>query len=299
MPNPHGAKNCKVVTPFAEACETAELLNFSALVSSEQKSRRYLLGFCWKNHQRHCLHCRARKLYKLADGRRRCAACGYTFHDFSRRFLKACNFSCRQWLWFLKLFELDATPRDMAGQLGVHYETVLKAQDAVRRALLAQSLDAPALFRAGLCSGPGSAPPAQPLQDAPVFGLIELNGLVLCDLLPDLTPAALLHFKTNFHLATASLGQVVYTAPYRQYLSLLCCGPALWPAQYVRHETKGLPVEANRFWLYAKRRFARLRGIAPAHFSLHLKELEFRFNHREARLFPLLAEAVCGVVPQG
>ncbi len=40
------------------------------LVFTETSARRYLLGFCWKNHQRFCPRCRCRKVYRLADGRR-------------------------------------------------------------------------------------------------------------------------------------------------------------------------------------------------------------------------------------
>ncbi|NLP05694.1 DDE transposase, partial [Candidatus Fermentibacteria bacterium] len=60
---------------------------YESLISSPASARKYLLGFCWKNHQRHCPRCRTRKLYRLADGRRRCSKCGFTFHDFSGRWI--------------------------------------------------------------------------------------------------------------------------------------------------------------------------------------------------------------------
>ena len=35
------------------------------------------------------------------------------------------------------------------------------------------------------------------------------------------------------------------------------------------------------FWSYAKRRLAKFNGFSRQTFLLHLKECEFRFNHRE------------------
>ena len=34
------------------------------------------------------------------------------------------------------------------------------------------------------------------------------------------------------------------------------------------------------FWSFAKRRLAKFNGLAGKYFVLHLKECEFRFNHR-------------------
>ena len=39
------------------------------------------------------------------------------------------------------------------------------------------------------------------------------------------------------------------------------------------------------FWSYAKRRLQKFSGISTATFCLHLKETEFRFNHRRDNLY--------------
>ena len=274
-----------------------DIFAFNSLVSTENAARRYLLGFCWKNHQRFCPRCRERHLYKVQGGRRRCARCHYTFHDFSRRFLQGCGFTAREWLWFLKLFELDVPIREAAVQLGVSYATALKARDTVQRAILAQAVDARAhyaLARPGAeGDGPGAGEPP-----TPVFGVMDLDGYILCDLLPDLTPETLLHFKRSFCLKTASVGRVVYTAPYRKYRMLVACGPRLWPTRAVRHDDAGIPADNGGFWPYAKDRLRRLRGVTPARFPLYLKEWELRYNQREGDLLPVLAAALCALVPE-
>ena len=42
------------------------------------------------------------------------------------------------------------------------------------------------------------------------------------------------------------------------------------------------------FWSYAKLRLAKLRGVRWEYFYEHLKETEWRFNHRRDNLFNLL-----------
>lgn len=274
-----------------------DITNLNSLAFSENSARKFLVEFCWKNHQRFCPLCKSRKLYRLADKRRRCSRCGYTFHDFSRRFLNRGAFTAQQWLWLLKLFALELSPTVMAAEMSVSYATILKAVDTVRRAILAQSLDASRLYAAGIWPGPGNPQPAQDMTDAPVFGIIDIGGMVIYDLLPDLDAHSLLHFKLNFYLKTASIGQVVYTAPYKQYHALLSCGPGLWPARYIKHEEKRLPVDALPFWTFAKQRLRKLRGVPASHFPLYLKEYELRYNSRDQDLLPILAQALCAFVP--
>ncbi len=42
------------------------------------------------------------------------------------------------------------------------------------------------------------------------------------------------------------------------------------------------------FWSYAKRRLHKFNGVAKHTFYLHLKECEYRFNHRDKNLSHLL-----------
>ena len=42
------------------------------------------------------------------------------------------------------------------------------------------------------------------------------------------------------------------------------------------------------FWGYAKRRLAKFNGVPGRTFHLHLKETEYRFNHRRGNLYVAL-----------
>ena len=95
-------------------------------VRTEATARKYLLGFCWKNHQRFCPRCRTRKLYRLADGRYRCPCCRYTFHDLSRRWISLVNITCGQWLRLVKFHQLNVPARRAAAELGVSVPTACR-----------------------------------------------------------------------------------------------------------------------------------------------------------------------------
>jgi transposase-like protein len=44
------------------------------------------------------------------------------------------------------------------------------------------------------------------------------------------------------------------------------------------------------FWSFAKRRLTKFNGVSNESFILHLKECEFRFNHRGENLAHLIAK---------
>lgn len=58
--------------------------------------------------------------------------------------------------------------------------------------------------------------------------------------------------------------------------------------EYVRDDAHINGIEG--FWSYAKTWLYHYRGVPKRYFHLYLKEIEFRFNHRDDELFPLLVE---------
>ncbi len=274
-----------------------DLITLNHFTSSEKNARRFFLGFCWKNHQRFCPRCRERKLYRVSDGRRRCARCLYTFHDFSQRFINGSGLTFQQWLLFLKLFELDIAHEEIVKQLQISYPTVLKVKDLIRRAILAQALDASTLYAKGVWPGPGRSKPGITMRNSPVFGVMDLGGYIICDVLPDIDVDNIIHYKMSFHLKTGSIGPVVFTGPYKQYTMLLACGPDLWPTGFIQHNDQHISGMSTEFGQFAKKYLKHPRSISPANFPLWLKEWEMRFNHREKCMTSVLAEAVCAFVP--
>jgi transposase len=281
------------------------LIDYENYIKSESKALHYLLKFCWKNHQRFCPRCRQRKNYALSDGRRRCAQCSYTFHDFSGRWINNCDLSCRQWLRVIKLFELDLTILAMSRELGMVYNTAYKAVTTIRCAIAASAIDARDFF------GPDSSialkttgrmigPQAKSSSSWPVFGVMEQSGLAFVDLVPNMHPETVFHFHSSFGLQMGRLGKTFFTDAYQRYHALLFCSNHPSPRFVdftLAPQASGLAVK-HGFLSYLLERLRRFRGLSPEKFPLYVKELEFRYNNRHADMFMLVAEALCGFVPK-
>jgi len=124
-----------------------DLKAFELIVNTENRARRYLRKFCWKNGHVFCSRCRSYKVYRIRNKKFRCKNCGYTFHDFSGRWLNKVKISSRTWLWILKLFELEVSARKISQQVGISYPTALKAVTAIRKSIVAHTPEADDLLR--------------------------------------------------------------------------------------------------------------------------------------------------------
>lgn len=282
-----------------------DLIAYEQLLASEETARAHLMHHCWQGGAKFCPRCASPTVYALADGRLRCGGCRYTFHDFTGRWLNMGGLSCRDWLRLLKLFELELTTMKMVSQLRLAYNTIYKAVTALRFAILAQALDAPQLLagaygeRLGFVQGRLRMERSE-TEVIPVFGLMDRHGWIFADFLPHISPEDIFHFNRSFHLGVERMGNLVYTDRYQRYDALVFCGHAGLPYHYFQRRPRKVHVDALKggFWNYAKPRLARYNGVTSRRFPLYLKELEFRFNHRDEDIFPLLVRHLCALVPK-
>jgi len=280
-----------------------ELDTYYRLISSESRARKYLLGKCFKNHQRFCPRCRCRKLYKLREGRYRCSRCEYTFQDFSGRWINYGRLSAVQWLSLIKLFELEVSVRKMSLQLGLSYRAVYGAVSAIRMAILSHAEDASVLLGGEIeldeayfggrrkgNRGRGAA------GKVPVFGILEREGRVHVSVVPDVSAATLLKLT----IKKVRRGSVVYTDKFGSYNSLMFCGYRHLKVDHQKYFSSG-KVYINGlegFWSWAKERLIKHHGVSKNYFPLYLKELEFRYNNRYKDLFDQVANYLCDLVPK-
>ena len=280
-----------------------DLTTYERLVKTENAARKYLLGFCFENHQRFCPRCKGKKLYRLADDRRRCSSCRYTFHDFSGRWINQGNLTAGQWLRLIKLFELELSIRKIAQQLRFSYNAAYKAVHTIRAAILAHSTDGDVSLsgevevdesyfggkRKGK-RGRGAA------GKVPVFGILEREGRVFVEVLPTTRAKDVLALTVK----KVRRGSIVYTDRYRSYDALMFCGYRHLRVDHGKYFSRGR-VYINGlegFWSYAKERIMKYHGVSPQRFPYYLKELEFRYNHRKEDLFPLITNCLCNLVPK-
>lgn len=280
-----------------------DINTYHKLVSSENAACKYLSKKCLKNGHRFCPRCNQRKLYKLADERRRCAKCKYTFHDFSGRWINHGRLSCVQWLSLIKLFELELSVRKMSEQMSMAYNTTYQAIQTIRYAILAHADDAQDLLHGEIeidesyfggrrkgNRGRGAA------GKVPVFGILERNGQVRVTTVPNVTAQTLI----SLTIKTVRRGSIIYTDKFRSYDSLMCCGYRHLKVDHQKQFSTG-KVYINGlegFWSWAKERLIKHHGVSHKNFPLYLKELEFRYNNRHIDIFEKVANYLCDLVPK-
>ena len=118
-----------------------------------------------------------------------------------------------------------------------------------------------------------------------VFGLLKRGNCVYTEIVPDAckrTLQAIIRGK-------AQPESIIHTDGWPGYDGLVDIGfdkhfrVNHGYNEFVRGRNHVNGIES--FWSFAKRRLAKFNGVAKHTFALHLKECEFRFNHRHANLY--------------
>ncbi len=121
-----------------------------------------------------------------------------------------------------------------------------------------------------------------------VFGIYKRNGSVFTEIVPNAARQTL----QNIIRGKVSLDSVIHSDGWRGYNGLVDVGYS--KHLRVNHSDDVFAVGdvhingIESFWSYAKRRLQKFNGVPPKTFYLHLKECEYRFNHRNENLQLLL-----------
>ena len=121
-----------------------------------------------------------------------------------------------------------------------------------------------------------------------VFGIFKRNGCVYTEIVPDCKKVTLLAIIRGW----VAIDAAINSDGWRGYDGLVDVG---YSKHYrVNHGTNEFVLGTHHvngiesFWSYAKRRLQKFNGVPTRTFYLHLKECEYRFNHRNQDLSHLL-----------
>jgi len=118
-----------------------------------------------------------------------------------------------------------------------------------------------------------------------VFGILERKGKVYTIIVPNVSKETLMKSIEN----KTKKGSVFYTDG-KSYASLHQYGKH----NIIKHDKDKFAEGHNHingiegFWSYTKKRFHKYHGINKKNYSFYLKEMEFRFNNRNEKLFKVL-----------
>lgn len=121
-----------------------------------------------------------------------------------------------------------------------------------------------------------------------VFGIFKRNGSVYTEIVPDCRKKTLQAVIRG----RVSLDAVVHSDKWRGDDGLVDVGYAKHlrvnhsADEFVNGTSHINGIES--FWSFSKRRLQKFNGVSEHTFYLHLKESEYRFNHRKENLFRLL-----------
>ena len=272
---------------------------FEALVRDEKTAYRHLKKLCRKYGHIFCPRCKGRDAYSLSNGKYRCKRCRYDFREFTGRWLSRVRLSPKQWIWLVKLFSLEISTRRMAKELELHYSTALKAVDAIRMSivmhgeddLLKGTIEMDETYFGGRRKGKRGR---GAFHKVPVFGILERNGRVSVNVLPDVSADSILSIAVR----KVKRGSIVYTDKWKSYDALMFCGYRHMKVDHDVRFSRG-KVHINGmegFWSYAKERLIKHHGVSPRKFPLYIKEMEFRYNNREGDVFDMLLNYIIDLV---
>lgn len=200
-----------------------------------------------------------------------------------------------QFRQILRLFALDLTASDTAGLTGISVRSINTPFLKLRRRLAVESerqtpfdgvveLDESYFGAKRIRGKRGRGAGGKTI----VSGVLERGGKVYTEIVPDASEATLQKVIRG-HISVES---VINTDGRRGYHGLVDMGFA--KHFRVRHGQNEFARGAQHingiesFWSYAKQRLIQFHGVARHTFYLHLKETEFRFNHRHDDLYKVL-----------
>ncbi len=253
------------------------VLDFEKLVRSEKTAKHYVLTRCSMVAGLRCPSCSGDRLYEVENGkRRRCPGCGHTFNPFAGRYLNNVKLSANEWLWVVKLFELESSATVIASETGMSYPTALKAIDTIRSAIAAggepRRCEAPDPCRLlGARNGNGASGVTEPVDEGAILYRLGVGGD--CLILTERSP------EYNHLVCRDRRIDVVDHGGSFPKLRVYC--------------------NAKGFWPFAKERFVKYHGIPLDKLPSYLEEMSFRWLNRGTPLFDLILERLCHYAPAG
>lgn len=280
-----------------------KLTEFADITKNESSSLNFLLE-CKSLMGRSptsCPACKSKKHYTMAKGRVRCSKCKTDYNPFKDTWIASVSIPYSKWVWLVKLFDLGISARRAARETSTSYPTSLKAFDTIRYSILYQlaksdkvlngEIEADEAYFGGKRKGNRGRGAR---NKTIVFGILERGGKVSVSIVQNVSADTLM----NETVKKVRRGSIVYTDKWRGYDSLMFCGYKHLSVDH-RYKFKSGKVYINGiegFWSFAKERLIKHHGISPGKFLLYIKEMEWRYNHKnkEDNIFMMLVEYLLG-----
>lgn len=212
-------------------------------------------------------------------------------HIRKNRYLKHSHISEGQFRALLKEFSCDSTAAETSQRIRINRNTVNRIFHLLRgRLALESERQSPvdgevevdeSYFGARRVRGKRGRGAR---GKTPVVGLLKRGGRVYTHIVRNCTRKQLLPIIQGRILE----GSTIHTDGWTSYDGLIVNGYRHYRVfhsrdEFVRGKSHINGIES--FWSFTKRRMAKLNGVTKTAFVLHLKESEFRWNHKKDNLY--------------
>ena len=266
-----------------------QLAKLSKVVSEEQEAEKFLREKGILKEFGGCPYCGSERFWRVRRNFYKCSQCKREWSIRKGSVLEGLKIPLHKFVLALKLFELEVPALRASKELGLAYNTVHKLFQLIRKKiyqhsakedLLEGEVEADESYFGGKRKGKRGRGAARKI---PVFGILERKGKVKVEVVPDVQAETLLRET----LRKVKRGSLIYTDRFRSYDGLVMYGFRHERIDHGKRFANG-KVYINGiegFWSYAKERLQKFHGLSPQTFPYYLKELEFRYNHRNEDLF--------------
>jgi transposase-like protein len=210
------------------------------------------------------------------------------------KYIKVAKVSEEKFREISKCFALDLTATDTSEITGLNRKTINRIYNKIRERIVLLSngnakvggeieLDE-SYFGAKRIRGKRGRGAA---GKTPVFGVLKREENVYVEIVKNCSRESIMPIIQGKILE----GSTVYTDGWKAYEGLILNGYDHYRIFHSENEFARGKNHVNgieSFWSFAKRRLAKFNGLTDNNFFLHLKESEFRFNHRHSDIYKLL-----------
>ena len=288
------------------------LFEFMQMFPDEAAAVVFIEREIWGQHPR-CGRCGSNSVYATTNGRpmsHRCRRCRRHFSVRTGTTMAQTNLPLRSWLLAIHLMltgKKGISALQLHKELGVAYQTAWFLEHRIREAMnetkriMSGIVEIDETYFGGKWNrmhADKKPPKGTAWKDTKfaVVGLRQANtGKVIAFPVPDTFAETLQKAVTD----NVKPGSIIYSDGEPAYQDLPWLG---YMHEYVVHSqgeyvrdgvtTNGI----EGFWRYAKHIVYQYRGVSKYHFPMYLKEIEYRFNHRQANVFKQFLKIYFGYV---
>ena len=219
-------------------------------------------------------------------------------YSSKRRYLKCSRISDKKIREIIYYFSIDLTIIQIAKLSNVHRNTVSRLISKIRNKILQYCENLSPIKgeieldesyfggrKKGDKRGRGSS------NKIPVFGVLKRNCKVYTQIIKNASSKEIMPIVRNL----IDRKSTIYTDKWKAYDGLVLDG---YKHKRVKHSKEFVDKKDSKnhingienFWGWSKNRLRKFNGINRDKFYLHLKECEFRFNHKNENIYTIILE---------